>query len=211
LLDWNITGTELAFAGETGGGASSESWIEIWNIPTRQQQFIYDNGYIITDLRWSPADPHLLALTGVVNNFGNEVVVVDIETGRPRWRVIDVSAGVAYLDWDQSASRLGIVVNRQLQGRVEIRNAENGLLITSLLNGSERVTGIDWSPSAFFVVTGGQQGVIRAGDTYEVVYQLEDASLVRWSNQGDIAYRVSSQEVRITQALAAIKIPTVTP
>jgi hypothetical protein len=190
VLDWNLNGTLLAASGETGGGASSESWVSIWNLLTSSLFSRIDSDYQITDLRWSPVTSSILAIAGVSNNFGTLVSVYDVNTNSLLWSQEDREAGVTYLDWSTTGDRLALAINRfgLVGADFQIRNATNGTVIATYPNDSERVADIDWSNTSNIAILGGRKVQIRDGVSYKSVSTMDNRQgAIDWNIYGDLA------------------------
>jgi hypothetical protein len=199
-LDWNLNGNMLALGGETGGGESSESWVEIWDRSTLSLLSPLQTGYLITSVRWSPVNSGLLAVTGVSDSFGSSTFIYDVPNSRTLWNFDDPDGGVSYVDWSPSGDRLALAINRfgGQQPDIQVLHAHDGTSIGIYAMNSIGTSDIDWYPNSNIAVTSGLEAEIWDGATYMPLSSVDIFyGAIAWNIFGDLAFADGNSELQI--------------
>lgn len=175
---WSPDGLFLATIGETGGGASSESALHVWDITTGTMVSAYVPFFSLTDLAWNPNNPNELLVTGVEDNAGTPVLLWNPFTGSILWYV-EQETGVIYVAWDASGQKFAAFTKAYGGGGaiLTIHDAANGDLLQTLPTELLRRSTIMWEPNPFLAVLGERGIQIWDVDKAEIVATLNPEDL----------------------------------
>jgi WD40 repeat protein len=129
-IAWNPTGTKIATHGETGGGASSISTVQIWDATTSKLIATYDPGESTTvDIAWR--DTSELLITQVTNNFPTKLLLWNVDNNILKWTVEEARSGAITVNWSPDKSKFVLSIGIG-QAIVQLRETVTGNLIKEI-------------------------------------------------------------------------------
>lgn len=204
-IEWSSDGQMLASLGETGGGATSTSTVQIWNTNTGDLLAVHETSQTLTDIAWNPQNSDQILVTAVEDYYGAEIFLWDVAVQRITWAVEEPDSGVLQIAWSPDGELFASSSDdfENEAAILRVHDAETGVVTTILPTMQTYISTISWAPNMNLAVSGASAIEIWDGTSALKVESIELTDFgtnLAWSQASILAYDASDGRVVIVDA-----------
>jgi WD40 repeat protein len=188
-VEWSLDGGKLATIGETGGGATSERAVKIWDSETGKLLGAYEDGYAFIDIAWNPQHTNQLLISGTADHYGAELILWDVHTQDTIWKVEEPNLGALYLAWNPDGYWFAISTTNYENDRagLSVHSEATGTAIAIEPTFQRRVLAMKWTSNTRLAISGLDEievWDISAGYLVERIQVTTFGNNIAWSPDG---------------------------
>jgi WD40 repeat protein len=154
-ITWSPDGQYLATIGETGGGASSEHALHVWEVSSGAIIATFAPYYSLADLAWNPNGTDELLISGIANNEGTRLLLWKPLTDTVVWDV-ERQTSLTNIAWRPNGQQFAALTEAFEDGGaiLTLHNTATGAIIATLPTNLKYRSGIIWDIDSHLIVSG---------------------------------------------------------